>query len=897
MNSNSVEEIQSLPVRERYYTCLVIAILAYWAVFGWLLYKTDGFPYVFDNNESFSSLWHARNLLNCDFTKSWGLTDESASPHSAAHPYVHTHQGNFPRIFAFLIYLLGANTIEAQIIVTTFTVGLFSFFLVYHFFAKVTNPLFALFVCLFLTTDYVYFVQWQVVTYRVWHGLFIFSSLLCVYYAKQGKGRWVALTFLNFLCLYYYELVFVIFTTVLCLSYACFLYWTDKKCFRRLAVVSGLGAFCSVAILLSQLVAYMGVEGTWNDIYYTVKARQFAEAGGKRAEEIYSFYQSHNIVFFLNFSDGRSFLNPAVFFPKTAYAHFGLFTAFLILPLLLLGGSFGFRMLFNNHLFARYAQVSDGVVNRYRWQRIVNNIISEAVLCGVIVMVIYRLIKTLFPIYALYQGEVVFSVDKNFSLMVTGLFLLIIRALVEFCFVGSQDERITPRVRKLIAAICLFVFGYQFLGSFNQMDLLQAELVGQTNWSIAILVAWVGSIVISVAILSHDVSSFSTLQIGRVASVYPICVCAFFGYFIASCILGGYVQSGYLDRWISFLSFFVTPFLALGSYVLLLVALDGGRAIIRSMKVSISGHSIKREISQTIRLSLAILVLVILGSGWLRLQSIFQYYMPANHYAGICQLAKEPFRGKTTICNSYALPPAWFTQEWSYANPDFAVAAPELTEDGYSYCAKTSNYLWLADRENEEYRRPEFYLFVRIQSVYSMLSRIHMRRILKVPDTFESTPSVSDFVATCASPLESKLEIADRNSARRWAMFRIDWDIPPYIKAWGDQNDSRVSVRSFSSNDGVRLELKYKFVHQEKKEETGTVVKVFQVHQDGSRSLILETSNADSILLPHYVDGPVQVCVFPATETKRGFGYWSDVVEIPLQSLPEFQTRNGNKTP
>src|SRR4030095_12345844 len=153
----------------------VTLLAAYILLYGGLLLATDFLPYVLDNNETFSSLWHAANLFNFGVSQSWGLADETFSPHPEAHPYVHTHQGNFPRLFAFLIYIAGARTAEAQIAITTFTVGLAAIGLIYAFFARITNPWFAFTVCAVFMTDYLLFAQWHVVTYRVWHSFFLFG--------------------------------------------------------------------------------------------------------------------------------------------------------------------------------------------------------------------------------------------------------------------------------------------------------------------------------------------------------------------------------------------------------------------------------------------------------------------------------------------------------------------------------------------------------------------------------------------------------------------------------------------------------------------------------------------------------------------------------------------------
>ncbi len=112
----------------------LVVVAAFIAVSTALFVMGDGIPYVMDNNETFSSLNHALQPVEFDFFKSYGLADEAASPYPAAHPVVHSHQGNFPRLFAFLIYVLGARSAESQILVTTLTIGVASVLMAYAFF-------------------------------------------------------------------------------------------------------------------------------------------------------------------------------------------------------------------------------------------------------------------------------------------------------------------------------------------------------------------------------------------------------------------------------------------------------------------------------------------------------------------------------------------------------------------------------------------------------------------------------------------------------------------------------------------------------------------------------------------------------------------------------------------
>lgn len=60
-----------------------VLIAVYAVLYGAMLVATDFVPYVLDNNESFSSLNHARNLIEFGAAKSFGLADEAVSPHRA----------------------------------------------------------------------------------------------------------------------------------------------------------------------------------------------------------------------------------------------------------------------------------------------------------------------------------------------------------------------------------------------------------------------------------------------------------------------------------------------------------------------------------------------------------------------------------------------------------------------------------------------------------------------------------------------------------------------------------------------------------------------------------------------------------------------------------------------
>lgn len=307
----------------------MLLIMAYMLVFGVFLVKTDFLPYVMDNNESFSSLWHAYNLYHFDIAKSAGLADEAFAYHEAAHAYAHTHQGNFPRLFAFLIFSLGARSIESQIAVTTFTVGIAAILMGFHFFSRIANPVFALTCCFLLITDYLLVAQWQVVTYRVWHEFFIFSSMLCVHRMIEGRRFWPVLSIINFACLFYYELIFVAFVSLSSAFYAAYLCRGNKLRLLGFWMTQAVGGIAALAILALQLYFYLGWEDLKTDAFLTFLARNHYQDGAVLLQHMRDFYESRNIVFWYNLEDGSRYRSIGYFFASLLYSELQIHTPLL----------------------------------------------------------------------------------------------------------------------------------------------------------------------------------------------------------------------------------------------------------------------------------------------------------------------------------------------------------------------------------------------------------------------------------------------------------------------------------------------------------------------------------------------------------------------------------------
>jgi hypothetical protein len=284
-------------------------LLCYVAVFGGILVYSNFLPYTFDNNESFSAFWHARNMYEYGIANSSGLADESFSYEAAAHPYVYTHAGASPRLFAYVLYALGIRTIQLQIAVTVFTVGLLAFWFAYRFLADISTRLYAVVACLLLMTDYIMFTQWHVGTFHVWKAFLLFGGLYLAQRIACRKQSWPLITVYAFhVYLFYYETVFNVYVAAAVLPY--FVFSTrDYRYAVKLGLAQFAGALTAAAILLGQLVIQFGWDVVRADIYYTFIGRNFATDVPAFLEAAKAFYADHNIVFWLNVSDAGPYRN------------------------------------------------------------------------------------------------------------------------------------------------------------------------------------------------------------------------------------------------------------------------------------------------------------------------------------------------------------------------------------------------------------------------------------------------------------------------------------------------------------------------------------------------------------------------------------------------------------
>ena len=323
------------PNQYRYY--LFLLLLLYTAAYGWILVSTDFMPYVMDNNESFSVLWHSSNLYHFSFWQSFGLTDEAFSPDPAAHPVPHTHQGNMPRLFGFLIFLLGARSIESQIFITAAVIGTLTVLMMYHYFTKLAGPLFAFICSSLLITDYLLFMQWHVGTYRVWYAFLFFLGLLGIHGISGPRSRlWKWLMVATYMLLFYFELVFAGLIALFSALYAVVIYRRTPSLVKRIFAVQFKGAVTAVLILFAQLSAVFGPSVAFQDFRLTFFSRNNS-AGGLTSGQLEAFFESHNIAYWYNVFDTGSYRNHLALLRSQTYVNFQVYTPILTLIAVILG--------------------------------------------------------------------------------------------------------------------------------------------------------------------------------------------------------------------------------------------------------------------------------------------------------------------------------------------------------------------------------------------------------------------------------------------------------------------------------------------------------------------------------------------------------------------------------
>jgi hypothetical protein len=744
---------------------LPVIVVSYIFIYGALIYGGSGLPYIFDNNETFSSLWHAQSLSNFEISNTKGLADEVFSPHPDASPFVHTHQGNFPRLFAWLIYEFGATTASSQIVVTTLTIGLSTILLAYLFFAQMGNPLIAVVASLVFMTDYLLFSQWQVVTYRVWYGFLFFAMMFSIEKIKNDqKFQWFILLFSASVCLLYFEFVFAAFVGIWCLLWTLFRMHGNFKLVFKTSLAMGVGAFVGLAIFLFQAIAYLGWSDFLRDINLTFSSRNNSGNSIESTLEIFKFFESKRVIFWFNFQDKSSFQSLDAFFrsivdndlnahsPGLVIVFYGLFACWIL----------------NNILAKLRLQPNQSQLsNELGLKEIISNYIK----------VTLDVVAMGSCLSFLYLGS--FLTALSINLLIAGPLFLFLKLILSNDIKNWKDS--------LYGVVFLALTTLLWQASNKQLVPIWDYLYKFNSFQ-EILLIFLVSILISIQIsrlLTEDI--WFKQNNTKLLSVLSFMALGMISYGIIYFLSAGYIYSGYISRLAPF-----TVFISDLVYVVVFSMLV--------LTVIAEWNSAKKNdfgLVYIIRLLTSVAVLVGLLIFWSVIQVKTVRVFPPNHFDFTKKLASPPYLGSSFIVNNYAAPVAAYTNQWAYMDQKIGNAISINDSSGKLKLLGDDRYLWFADKKtNQSYRRPDYFICVFNQTLGSA---VPISRHLSGHSVYLGQGCGNLPLVKLATKLDNAfgLQLVDIDSEGpssvgfvRWAIVKFDWEnglISGLV--WEDENN------------------------------------------------------------------------------------------------------------
>lgn len=741
---------------------LVLAV--YVILFGTLLWRTDGYPYVLDNNESYSSLWHARNLYENGVSRTKGLTEEVFAHHAGASPYIHSHQGNFPRLFNYVLYVAGLRTIGLQIWITTFTVGLAAIYLGFRFLSRIGHPLYAALVCLALMTDYLFFTQWQATLYNIWHGFFFFSSLTCVQALgdTSRRGRWLLLAILNFAALFYWEYVFTAFVTLLCGLYALVLYRRRFRLVLWVAAAIAAGAGVAAGTLLLQLTAYMGWANTMEDVRLTLTARNVA-ADPALLERVTSFYREHRIIFWHNFLDAAPLRSVKALWNSAYDFHLQYYTRELVVgvTLVLLGWLMG-RTTRAGGLQPASTQ-SGGLRGPMRC-------LALAVTLGA----------------STWTGLAITTPTPS---RVAGMAVIALGAGLALgrCWTGRWWGWARLGWTRLVrAAVYAAVAATLLRQSAGWTDPTLPEAVGWLGRAAGWLLQAGGAVLGLSCVVLGNHHMLGRERAPRVGPLGVFLLCGVLAYAVTYRLFTGYIYSGYLHRQVPLLVFLTSLLLGLALYVALRPALAPRRAIAARLPQRLAG-------------GFALLLVL----RWLQLQATWIEAAPPDSYKFLSLFDRAPFHGRSFVSTTYPAPMAARSGAWGYADPSQFSGLVRLTDRGFE-TDRDLKYLWFADRDtNPAYLKPDYAVTIIQTPNIAVAVQLGRERANAAPGTLplaESLGLVQRAQPLAQAFLQNRLVYSD---GQHVSIVRLDWDYPPFLRP--DLDGFLPQVRSLPLRDKLVL--------------------------------------------------------------------------------------------
>ena len=179
-------------------------------------------------------------------------------------------------------------------------------------------------------------------------------------------------------------------------------------------------------------------------------------------------------------------------------------------------------------------------------------------------------------------------------------------------------------------------------------------------------------------------------------TLLPFFCCGGIGFVFIYALSGGYVRTGYLERLCPFVVFFTDALLALG----LCASLAFCGQLFRALAGSKRGYLLRSLTCAVTSLAIAAMAVI-----WIFVQAQYVRLQPPDKLAFLPLLREPAFKGAGLVTNAYAAPFGYVSGTWAYGFLNFNDLLLPPTEA----LAKIP-YMWLADREKNDYLRPSLYV-------------------------------------------------------------------------------------------------------------------------------------------------------------------------------------------
>ena len=625
-----------------------IILLCFTLIFSFFFFLSDGLFYGFDSNETFSSIWHSYNFLNYSFDLHKGLADETFSNLDSAHSFIHTHQGNAPRFLGILLILLGFESVQSHIFITYLILGIPTFYFLIKLLHKISNSKeFAYISIIFLFTNYILFFQWLFVTYRIWYFYLIFSS---IYYLIElnNKKIYKILFFLNLIFIYYFELIFALFLSILLFIYSLYLNNFSIKRVIKKYYIFFLAPIFSLLVLSIQLINFYGYDAYIQDVNYTFNTRNTYM---NINDEIINFYNKYFIVYWHNF------LKNDISFFKMYFRNDLIYIGLYFISIIIYGFLIPIKIYFSS-LTKKFS-----LFNQLR-------ILNKNLILRFCIIFLLVFINNFFIFYA-----------HNTSLIHINYLIYIISSsfLCIFIFYFINQEKINF-IKFLIFYLLIILFSTGILllktyGKFNNMNLFEGSLYS------VILILFV-----------NYISLTSMPKISKINFRYKALFYFFTSFFISTILVyiisSGYLWSGYVER--------AAPFLIFSKFLIY------GFSLFFIYLILLRNSSSQKFLLRFLVYILSVSIIFV----WFYKQFYLIDEFKFNNYDFLRIIQEQKYRGKKIISNFNPASYSYLSKSTGYHDESLTDRSIIISDNKF-YLAFGEKYLWLKGSK-DSYSKPDF---------------------------------------------------------------------------------------------------------------------------------------------------------------------------------------------